>query len=118
LNIPAADNAILFLWATAPKMQEAVDVMEAWGFTYKTNMVWIKDKIGTGYYCRGKYELLLIGEKGQMPVPEEKNRPPSVIEALRGKHNEKPDQAYQLIEQMYQLHASNIVRSGQLGVMK
>jgi N6-adenosine-specific RNA methylase IME4 len=101
LQIPSADNAMLFLWATNPKLKQALDVMAAWGFKYKTNMVWVKDKIGTGYYCRGKHELLLIGEKGDMPVPEEKNRPASVIEAPRGKHSEKPDQVYQIIEQMY-----------------
>lgn len=101
LQIPVSDNAILFLWATNPKLKEALSVMSAWGFNYKTNAVWVKDKIGTGYYFRGQHELLLVGEKGDMPLPEEKNRVASVIEAPRGKHSEKPDKVYDIIESMY-----------------
>jgi N6-adenosine-specific RNA methylase IME4 len=64
-------------------------------------MVWVKDKIGNGFYVRGKHELLFIGEKGDMPVPEEKNRPASVIEAPRKEHSRKPDIVYEIIEKMY-----------------
>jgi N6-adenosine-specific RNA methylase IME4 len=98
LNVPSADNAILFLWATAPKLQEALNTIEKWGFTYKTHMVWIKDKIGTGYYARFQHEDLLIGEKGDMPVPQEENRPPSVFHAIREGHSKKPDIIYEIIE--------------------
>jgi N6-adenosine-specific RNA methylase IME4 len=101
MNIPAADNAILFLWATAPKLREALATMERWEFNYKTHIVWVKDKIGTGYYARGSHELLLIGEKGDMPVPEESNRPKSTFEAPRQGHSEKPDIVYDMIEKMY-----------------
>lgn len=101
LKVPAADNAVLFLWATNPKLQEALAVMAAWGFRYRTNMVWVKDKIGNGYYFRGQHELLLVGEKGDMPVPEEQNRPPSVLQAPRRDHSEKPGEVYGIIEKMY-----------------
>lgn len=101
LPIPASDNAILFLWATGPMQQKAFSIMEAWGFTYKAQAVWIKDKIGTGYYFRGRHELLLIGEKGDMPLPEECNRRDSVIEAPRQEHSQKPEIVYQIIERMY-----------------
>jgi N6-adenosine-specific RNA methylase IME4 len=103
LNIPAADNSpILFLWATAPKLNDAFRVMLAWNFTYKTHAVWIKDKIGTGYYLRGQHELLLIGVRGNgIGVPAEVNRPSSVIHAPRQEHSKKPDKVYDMIEQMY-----------------
>ena len=101
LEVPSAENAILFLWGTAPKLQEALDVMSSWGFKYKTNAVWVKDKIGTGYYFRGQHELLLIGEKGDMPVPEEANRISSVISAPRLEHSKKPDIVYDIIESLY-----------------
>lgn len=101
LIIPSAENAILFLWATNPKLKEALQVMQAWGFTYKTNLAWIKDKIGTGYYFRGQHELLLVGTKGAIGVPEEQNRPSSVLNAPRTEHSEKPLEAYTLIEKMY-----------------
>lgn len=101
MKVPAANDAILFLWATAPKLQEALDVIRAWGFEYKTHLVWIKDKIGTGYYVRGQHELLLIARKGSIPIPEESNRPPSVFNAPRTEHSKKPDVIYELIEEMY-----------------
>ena len=101
LKVPSADNAVLFLWATNPKLEEALEVMKAWGFQYKTNLVWVKDKIGTGYYFRGQHELLFLGTKGNMGVPEEQNRPSSVLNAPRTEHSEKPLEVYKLIETMY-----------------
>jgi N6-adenosine-specific RNA methylase IME4 len=101
MQVPSSDNAMLFLWATLPKLPEAIAVLKAWGFKYKTGAVWVKDKIGTGYYFRGQAELLLVGEKGDMPTPQEKDRQSSVIEAPRGQHSEKPDKVYNMIESMY-----------------
>ncbi len=101
LPIPTDSNAILFLWATNPKIREALQVIEAWGFEYRTNMVWVKDKIGMGYYVRGQHELLLISRKGKLPPPDEANRVSSVINAPRTKHSRKPDTVYGVIEKMY-----------------
>lgn len=101
LKVPVAKNAILFLWATNPKLREALKVLKAWGFEYKTNLVWVKDKIGTGYYVRGKHELLLIGKRGEIPPPTEQTRFPSVLEAPRREHSQKPEIIYQIIEKMY-----------------
>lgn len=101
LKIPAAENAILFLWATNPKLPEALEVMAAWGFKYRSNMVWIKQHFGTGYYIRGQHELLLIGKKAEMDVPAEEDRPSSVITADKREHSRKPDEVYALIEKMY-----------------
>ena len=101
LKVPAADDSILFLWATNPKLPEALDVMWKWGFEYKTNLVWVKDRFGTGYYVRGKHELLLIGTRGQPGVPATPDRPESVFVAPRGKHSEKPSEFYGMIEKMY-----------------
>ena len=96
-----AKDCILFLWATSPKLDEAMHLIPSWGFKYKTHMVWAKDKIGLGWYCRNKHELLLIAERGSMPLPDAPNRPPSVIEAPRTTHSHKPDRFYQIIEQAY-----------------
>jgi len=101
LKVPIAENAILFLWATNPKLEDALKVMKTWGFTYKTNMVWVKDRIGTGYYFRGQHELLLVGVKGNVGVPLEENRPPSVLVASVREHSRKPDIVYEIIERMY-----------------
>jgi len=101
LTVPAADDAVLFLWATSPKLAEAMQVLTAWGFTYRTCMVWVKDKIGMGYYARQQHELLLIGAKGEPPVPAEADRPSSVLEAPRTQHSAKPPAFYDVIERMY-----------------
>lgn len=101
LKIPSSDNCVLFMWGTAPKLPEALAVIEAWGFTYKTNMVWVKDKIGTGYYFRGKHELLFVAVKGTPLIPEEVDRPESVLIAPRTTHSKKPEEVYGIIERMY-----------------
>lgn len=103
LSIPSSENAVLFLWVTMPKLVEGLKVIEAWGFQYRTGMVWIKDKIGMGYFMRGKHELLLISRKGDIEVPEPENRPDSVIfiEFPREEHSKKPDIFYEIIEKMY-----------------
>ena len=97
----ATDDAVLFLWATSPKLAEAMRVIEAWGFDYRTNAVWVKDRIGMGYYVRARHELLLIARRGALPVPAPSARPDSVLEAPRAAHSAKPPETYALIERMY-----------------
>src|SRR4029077_16927012 len=60
----AADDCALFLWATMPMLPDALEVMKAWGFSYRTNWVWVKDRIGCGYWLRARHELLLLGTRG------------------------------------------------------
>ena len=95
------DDAVLFLWATNPKLEEAFDVIFSWGFEYKTNLVWVKDKIGMGYWVRGQHELLLIATKGDFPPPEPSIRCSSVLEAPRQEHSAKPVEVYEMIESYF-----------------
>jgi N6-adenosine-specific RNA methylase IME4 len=97
----ASPDAALFMWTTVPHLRESFDVLVAWGFKYKTHIVWVKDKIGLGYFVRNQHELLLVATRGDMPSPSPANRPPSVIHAPRREHSRKPDEAYELIERMY-----------------
>jgi N6-adenosine-specific RNA methylase IME4/ParB-like chromosome segregation protein Spo0J len=97
----ASPDAALFMWTTVPHLRESFDVLVAWGFEYKTNIVWVKDKIGLGYFVRNQHELLLVATRGDMPSPSPANRPPSVISAPRREHSRKPDEAYEIIERMY-----------------
>ena len=97
----ATDDAALFLWTTNPKLEEALSVLDAWGFAYRTNLVWVKDRIGMGYFARARHELLLVGVRGDLPTPEPATRPDSVIVAPRMAHSAKPAEAYTLIERMY-----------------
>lgn len=104
LKIPVANNAVLFLWATAPKLEEAMQVINIWGFKYKTCMVWDKQIIGTGYWCRNQHELLLIATKGNMPVPVPEVRVSSVYSEKRTEHSKKPNYYYSLIEKYFPNH--------------
>jgi N6-adenosine-specific RNA methylase IME4 len=93
----AAVNAAMFLWATAPMLPQALEVMAAWGFAYKTHFVWAKDKFGTGYWNRNMHELLLVGTRGDVPIPAPGTQWDSIVDAPRGAHSEKPEIFYELI---------------------
>lgn len=97
----AAEEAVLFLWGTAPKLREALDVMSAWGFEYKTHAIWDKEIIGMGYWFRGQHELLLVGTRGNFSPPEGELRISSVIKERRTDHSKKPDYFYKIIERMF-----------------
>lgn len=92
LNIPADDNAVLYLWVTNPKLIEGLELMKHWGFEYKTNLVWDKNSnFGMGYWARSIHELLLIGTKGNFSPPDENKRILSIIRSNRREHSKKPD---------------------------
>ena len=101
LNVPAADDCVLFMWATVPMLPEALDLLHEWGFNYKSHICWIKDRQGTGYWTRNKHELLLIATKGKVPAPAMGTQPPSVIELPLGKHSEKPAFFADMISTLY-----------------
>jgi N6-adenosine-specific RNA methylase IME4 len=101
LPIPAADDSALFLWATVPMLAQAFKVMEAWGFTYKSAMIWVKDRAGTGYWLRNEAEILLIGTKGNVPAPAMGEQPAQVVHEPARRHSEKPDVFAETIEQLF-----------------
>jgi N6-adenosine-specific RNA methylase IME4 len=98
----AADDCVLFLWATSPMLPQALEVMEAWGFTYKSQIIWHKTRPGaqrgTGYWFTNEHELLLVGTRGNVPAPAPGTQWPSLISAPVGKHSEKPEVFLQMIE--------------------
>jgi N6-adenosine-specific RNA methylase IME4 len=81
-------------------MPQALEVLSAWGFSYKSHFVWVKTKIGTGFWNRNKHEILLLGTRGngKVPAPAQGDQWPSAIEADVGKHSAKPDKFAELIE--------------------
>lgn len=95
------EGAILFLWATCPKLPQAFQVMEAWDFEYKTCDIWDKKHIGMGYYYRNRHEILLVGSCGNAKCPPPSRRPHGGMYEARTKHSKKPICAYERIEFMY-----------------
>ncbi len=63
----AEDNAHLYLWVTNNFLRDGFEVMEAWGFKYKTTITWAKDRFGLGQYFRGQTEHCLFGVRGVLP---------------------------------------------------
>lgn len=101
LNVPSADDSVLFLWATAPLLQDAIRVMEAWGFAYKSHAVWDKVKFGMGYWFRGQHEMLLVGTRGKFRAPAPSLRVRSVLRIPRTVHSRKPAEVRDLIASWY-----------------
>jgi N6-adenosine-specific RNA methylase IME4 len=95
------DDSYCFLWATVPLIREAFTVLEAWGFDYKSQFIWCKDgSPGMGNYWRISHELLLLGKRGNPPVPRPSTRAKSFLRTKRGRHSEKPKSVRAMIERM------------------
>lgn len=99
-SISAAD-CILFLWATVPMLPQALLVMGAWEFDYKSHQVWVKDRIGPGYWFRNQHELLLVGTRGNVPAPAPGQNTSSAVTSPRLGHSEKPEVFLEMIEALY-----------------
>ena len=101
----AAPDCVLFLWATAPMLIDAIKVMDAWGFSYKSHLIWRKirngEGRGSGYWFTGEHELLLVGACGRVPAPATALCG-SVIDApWAGRHSAKPAIFAALIERAF-----------------
>jgi N6-adenosine-specific RNA methylase IME4 len=96
-----APDAMLYLWAPPAKVPEALQVVTAWGFVYRTHAVWDKGSIGPGYWFRCQHEDLLVARRGKFPVPAPSLRSSGVIRAPRRAHSAKPDVVYERLEAMH-----------------
>lgn len=101
----AAAESHLYLWVPNALIREGLMVMEAWGFTYKTNLVWYKirkdggpDGRGVGFYFRNVTELILFGVRGQMRTLPPGRRQVNLIASRKREHSRKPEELYDVIE--------------------
>ena len=101
LRVPSGEDAVLYLWSTAPMLEDALRVMGAWGFKYKTCLVWNKLKMGCGYWARIQHELLLVGTRGRFRPPAPALRIRSVLSIPRTTHSRKPSEIRDLIARWY-----------------
>jgi len=103
-------NCVLFLWSTAPMLADAFTVMKAWGFKYKTVIVWRKVfSLGLGFWFRGQCEFCLLGIKGKVKAfrCQKPNFFQTHMVKTPLKHSQKPEDIFQLIEpimEKYNLH--------------
>lgn len=96
----AEDSALLFLWTTNGFLFESKAVIDAWGFEFKSSMVWVKPQIGIGNYVRNSHEFLLIASRGGMRTTDAGKSQVSWIQADRGKHSAKPQVFRKAVEEL------------------
>lgn len=101
----AAPQSHLYLWVPNALLREGLEVMEAWGFTYKTNIVWYKvrrdggpDGRGVGFYFRNVTELVLFGVRGGLRTCSAGRRQTNILSTRKREHSRKPDELYGIIE--------------------
>jgi N6-adenosine-specific RNA methylase IME4 len=87
----ANEDAIIYLWVVSGKIPFGCELLNRWGFEYKSSFVWVKDRIGLGFHSRVQHELLLVGTRGKIPAPSPDKRVSSVIQAPIQEHSKKPE---------------------------
>ena len=100
------DTAHLYLWVPNALLREGLEVMDAWGFTYKTNLIWYKvrkdggpDRRGVGFYFRNVTEMVLFGVRGKNARTLQPGRSQeNIISTRKREHSRKPDEQYDIIE--------------------
>jgi N6-adenosine-specific RNA methylase IME4 len=100
-----AERSHLYLWVPNALLKEGLDVLDAWGFTYKTNIIWYKirkdggpDGRGVGFYFRNVTEVVLFGVRGSMRTLAPGRRQVNIVESRKREHSRKPDELYDVIE--------------------
>lgn len=100
------DTAHLYLWVPNALLPDGLQVMEHWGFTYKSNLIWYKirkdggpDRRGVGFYFRNVTEIILFGVRGKNARTLQPGRSQeNIISTMKREHSRKPDEQYNLIE--------------------
>lgn len=92
------DNAHLWLWIPNGLLQEGLDVLREWGFTYRSPFYWVKNRMGLGQYLRNASELLLFGTRGKCPVLF-KGQPNWGFFPVQD-HSHKPEEVYSIIRRV------------------
>jgi len=105
VQLVAAEQSHLYLWVPNALLKEGLEVMSAWGFEYKTNLVWHKirkdgepDGRGVGFYFRNTTELILFGIRGRLRTLKPGRTQVNLIKTRKREHSRKPDELYQIIE--------------------
>ena len=98
----AADDCLLFMWATNPHLDQAIDLGKEWGFAWATvAFVWDKVRVNPGFYTMSQCELCLVFKRGKIPSPRGARNVRQFVRAERGVHSEKPAEVRGRIERMF-----------------
>lgn len=105
VSLAAGENSHLYLWVPNALLPEGLEVMKAWGFQYKSNLIWHKirkdggpDGRGVGFYFRNTTEIVLFGIRGRMRTLAPGRSQVNILKTQKQEHSRKPDELYELIE--------------------
>lgn len=103
--LAADEPAHLYLWVPNALLPDGLEVMKAWGFQYKSNIIWHKvrkdggpDGRGVGFYFRNTTEMILFGTRGSMRTLKAGRTQVNIIKSQKQEHSRKPDEMYEVIE--------------------
>ena len=98
----AEDDCLLFLWATSPHLDQAIELGKAWDFEWATiAFVWDKQKVNPGFYTLSQCELCLVFKQGKIPQPRGARNIRQLVSAKRGPHSSKPEEVRNRIDKMF-----------------
>ncbi|WP_419842041.1 MT-A70 family methyltransferase [Candidatus Poriferisodalis sp.] len=98
----AANNSLLFMWATNPHLDQAIELGKAWGFAWATvAFVWDKQRISPGFYTMSQCELCLVFKRGRIPRPRGARNVRQLVQEERQAHSAKPDEVRRRIDAMF-----------------
>lgn len=105
VSVAAKKDSHLYLWVPNALLSEGLQVMETWGFKYKTNLIWHKirkdggpDGRGVGFYFRNTTEMILFGVRGNLRTFDPGRSQVNIIKTQKREHSKKPDELYDIIE--------------------
>ena len=100
-NIAATDS-LLFMWATSPHLDQAIELGKAWGFAWATvAFVWDKQRVNPGFYTMSQCELCLVFKRGRIPTPRGARNVRQLVSERRAEHSRKPLEVRRRIEAMF-----------------
>ena len=98
----AAQDCLLFLWATSPQLDVAMDVIVDWGFQYTTiAFVWDKKRVNSGWYTMSQCEMVLVAKRGRIPKPRGARNIRQFLSEKATEHSRKPEEIRRRIEAMF-----------------
>ena len=98
----AAQDSLLFMWATSPHLDQAIDLGKSWGFDWATvAFVWDKVRVNPGFYTLSQCELCLVFKHGRIPKPRGARNVRQLVSVKRGPHSTKPEEVRKRIERMF-----------------
>lgn len=106
IEIPAADNSLLFMWTSSPHLDQAIELGKGWGFKYSTvAFVWDKQAVNPGFYTMSQTELCLVFKRGKIPENRGARNIRQLVSEKRREHSRKPDEVRKRIEEMFPNHS-------------